>query len=108
MLFRSDLLHAPWYNYRVNKLIPILSVIFAAFAATVSICGLILVSVACSVPQLALFAVPVALSGASVSALLTTATAFFLKSKLCKFSLAINACALALSAISIIIWLIVL
>lgn len=89
----------------MNKIIPILSLIFSALCALAAVLGIILCCVAVSVPQFKLVAVPTAIVGAVCSALGTGLNILFRKSKLCRIALYIDACALALSAAAIIVWL---
>lgn len=92
----------------MNKLIPILSLIVSAVCAAIAVIGVILVSVAVSVAQLALLAVPVAITACVLSALSTVFSGMFLRDKLCRIAFVIDACALVVSIVSIVMWLAVL
>lgn len=89
----------------MKRLIPILSIIVAAAALVTAMIGLITVCISVTVAALGLFAVPVALVGAWVSAVSTVITAFFRRDKLCRIAFFIDLGALLISVVSITVWL---
>ena len=92
----------------MKRIIPIICLICACICIAVSILGLTMISVATTVSQLAIVAIPCAIVGAVASLLSLGIDALFFKDKLCRIALFISIGALLLSAIAIIIWFAVL
>ena len=89
----------------MNKIIPIICIIVAALGAVVVTMCIITVCIALQVPAVGIVAVPTAIAGGVLSALSTAVTALFFRDKLCRIAFFINATALVVSIISIVIWL---
>lgn len=92
----------------MNKLIPIISICVAVINSIVSAIGLVTVSVATSVSQLALVAIPTAIIGAFLATVSCGVNAMFFKNKLCRIALFINIGAAVAAYTAIIIWLVAL
>lgn len=89
----------------MNKIIPIISIIVAGLGIVIAAIGIITVCIATQTPGVALVAVPVAITGMVLSAVSTAFTLLFFRDKLCKIAFFINAAALTVSIVSIVIWL---
>ncbi len=89
----------------MNKVIPILTLIFSTFALFVAGAALATVCVSIEVSQLALISVPTAIVGTVLSGLSSTFSALFFKSRICRVSLGISLVAFAASVAAITVWL---
>ncbi len=92
----------------MNKVIPVIAIIFSAFATVVAAIGLTTVCVSIEVAQLALVSVPTVIVGAVASGLSSTFSLLFFKSRICRVTLIISLCAFTASVAAIIVWLVAL
>ena len=91
----------------MSKLIPILSIIFAVLGLSVAAAGLTAVAIGAKTGSAGVIAVavPFAIVGAVMTGLSAVLAFFFRRDRLCFIAFFINIGGVALSVISVIIWL---
>lgn len=91
----------------MNKIIPILSLIGAAIGIAIAAIGLtaLCIGVGANATGVIMIAVPVVIVGMVVTGLSAVMTFFFRRDKLCFIAFFINLGGVAISVVSIIIWL---
>lgn len=87
----------------MNKIVPIITLCLAVLAIILNVIAFVCVIIACSVSQIGLIAIPLAIIGMVAAGFLTPFAYIFRKDVLCKIAFFMDAASLALAVTAVIV-----